>query len=93
MTDFDEVVLDPAEMELARTRRLYASTDAQVWAAEWCNIAREISGADDGRQVIDEGWMVGWFANAMETARAAGYREGRDGVLTDLRVWLGSNGG
>ena len=65
------------------TRRLYATTDAMVWAEEWCRIAREIEAADDGRRVVDEGWMVGWFANAMVVAadearsvgRAEGYQE------------------
>lgn len=45
------------------TQRLYATTDAMVWAQEWCKIAREIQARGD--EIIDEGWMVGWFANAM----------------------------
>jgi hypothetical protein len=49
--------------------KLYATTDARVWAQEWCKIAREIEEADDDRQVIDEGWMIGWFANAIENAK------------------------
>lgn len=49
--------------------RLIDSTDAQLWAAEWCRIAREIEAAGDDREVIDEGWMIGWFANALETGR------------------------
>ncbi len=48
---------------------LYATDDAMIWAEEWCKVAREIAAADDGREVIDEGWMVGWYANAMETAK------------------------
>lgn len=50
------------------------TTDAAVWAEEWCRIARDIEASDDGRQVIDEGWMIGWFANAIETGRSAGER-------------------
>lgn len=46
----------------------YMGTDAMRWAEEWCRIAREIEADDDGRTVIDEGWMVGWFANAMMAA-------------------------
>lgn len=57
--DADHVLLD----------HLYSTTDAMVWAQEWCTIAREIEAADDGREVIDAGWMVGWFANAIETAK------------------------
>ena len=40
-------------------------TDAALWAKEWCRIAKEIETADDGRVVIDEGWMIGWFTNAI----------------------------
>lgn len=43
--------------------RLYTSADAQVWAQEWCANARTI--VADGGEAIDEGWMIGWFANAM----------------------------
>lgn len=53
------------------TKKLHGTTDAMVWAEEWCRIAREIEAADDGRQIIDEGWMVGWFANAIEIGRNA----------------------
>lgn len=50
------------------TKKLYATDDAMVWAEEWCKIAREIEASDDDRKVIDEGWMVSWFANAMQIA-------------------------
>lgn len=46
------------------TKKLHGTTDAMVWATEWCRIAREIEASEDG-ELIDEGWMVGWFANAM----------------------------
>lgn len=42
--------------------RLYATDDAAVWAEEFCKVARE-RGHD-----LDEGWVIGWFANAMQTA-------------------------
>lgn len=35
--------------------------DASKWAAAFCEIAREKDGYE-----IDEGWMIGWFANAIE---------------------------
>ncbi len=38
----------------------YMGDDARKWAAEFCKIAR-----DHGHN-IDEGWMIGWFANAIE---------------------------
>ena len=46
----------------------YMGTDPMRWAEEWCRVAREIEAADDGRTVIDEGWMVSWFANAIQAA-------------------------
>lgn len=49
----------------AMTQRLLSTTDAMVWAEEWCRTAAEIQ--DAGGEIIDEGWMVGWFANAMGT--------------------------
>lgn len=50
---------------------LHGTTDASVWAREWCRIAREIEIAKDGRMVIDEDWMISWFANAIMAGHAA----------------------
>jgi hypothetical protein len=50
----------------AQVRRLHATTDAAVWAAEF--MALFGSRLED----IDEGLMIGWFANAIEVGRAAG---------------------
>jgi hypothetical protein len=47
----------------AATVNLHDSPAADVWAKEWCRIAKELRG--QGRELIDEGWMIGWFANAM----------------------------
>ena len=47
------------------------SFDAKDWAKEFCRIAR-IKGLD-----IDEGWMIGWFANAL----MRGFDEGVSRVL------------
>lgn len=63
----DERSQNDVEMD-ETTRRLHGTTDAMVWAQEWCRIAREIEVG--GGSAIDEGWMVGWFANAMEIAAA-----------------------
>lgn len=49
------------------TRKLHATDDAMVWAIEWCKVAERLS--DEGQPIIDEGWMVGWFANAIEVAK------------------------
>lgn len=34
--------------------------DASLWAAAFCQTAKKLG------QEIDEGWMIGWFANAIE---------------------------
>jgi hypothetical protein len=38
----------------------YMGDDASKWASEFCKIARDLG------HNIDEGWMIGWFANAIE---------------------------
>jgi hypothetical protein len=45
----------------------YMGMDAGKWAAEFCRIAGE-----RGQQNLDAGWVLGWFANAIETARDVG---------------------
>lgn len=44
--------------------RLYATDSAAVWAAEFRKTALELGYSD-----MDEGWLIGWFANAIETAK------------------------
>ncbi len=60
------------------TRRLHETDDARVWAREWCRIARDLIGYKGGSEIdealiedklLDEGWMIGWFANAIETGK------------------------
>lgn len=43
----------------------YLSTDAAKWAAEFRTTARKLGYSD-----MDEGWLIGWFANAIEAGRA-----------------------
>lgn len=43
----------------ATANSLLDTTDAQEWAREFCRHA----------PAVDEGWMIGWFANAIETGR------------------------
>lgn len=45
-------------------RRLYSSADARVWAEEFVKVTRE-----KPHLATDTNFMIGWFANAMETAR------------------------
>lgn len=44
-----------------------AGTDAAIWAAEFNKIAAQL-----GYSRMDEGWLIGWFANAIEAGRSAG---------------------
>lgn len=39
----------------------YCRDDATKWAEAFCFTAKRTYGLD-----IDEGWMIGWFANAIE---------------------------
>ena len=41
---------------------LHATTDASVWASEFNKAAQRL-----GYSPMDEGWLIGWFANAMLT--------------------------
>lgn len=52
MTDYTK--MEPAELLAA------CGDDAAKWADAFCQHAK----AHD----LDEGWMIGWFANAIETA-------------------------
>ena len=47
-------------------KRLLNTTDATVWADEFVKQAWKLG------HVIDEDWMRGWFANAIEIGRLAG---------------------
>lgn len=51
-------------------RELLATTDAQVWARRFMETQRAASA--EGRTIVDEGTMIGWFANAIEVGRDAG---------------------
>ena len=42
-----------------------ASFDASDWAKAFCKIANEHGFKDANGDPIDEGWMTGWFANAL----------------------------
>jgi hypothetical protein len=51
---------------------LFSNPDAQVWAQEFL----ERFGwalRDEPARVIDEGLMIGWFANAIECGKTVGY--------------------
>lgn len=53
--------------------RLHATTDAQVWAKEFIGVASaKVAAGESVLDLLDEGWLIGWFANAIETGRGAG---------------------
>jgi hypothetical protein len=59
--------------DMAALHRKLETTDAMVWAQEWCKVARQIATREQSWAALDdEGWMVGWFANAI----MRGYDEG-----------------
>lgn len=44
-------------------KRLYSTDDSMTWAEEFCKVFKGIYNTE-----IDEDWVFGWFANAMQTA-------------------------
>lgn len=44
-------------------------TDGQAWAREF---QHRFAGEPVGGHVVDEGLLIGWFANAIEAGRSAG---------------------
>ena len=66
--------VDPEEAAaVKRLDRLAGTNDAMEWAEAWCATARKIlNDIDPGKTsvLIDAGWMVGWFANAMAAQEA-----------------------
>lgn len=72
------------ETDGARLARM--GTDAAKWAAEWVKVAEDISEhvamrCDTSRKLLDEGWMITWFANAIEAGRNAGYHQARNAEM------------
>ncbi len=68
----------------------YMGTDAAKWAEQWVAICQnhfDEKGHPYPDHVIDEGWMISWFANAIEAGRTAGfdkgYNEGYDQAVRD----------
>lgn len=71
---------------------LHSTTDAQVWAREFMRIFEGATVTNDGTvqtpsgtwlsgssvRAVDEGTMIGWFANAIEVGRSAGFNDARE---------------
>ena len=44
---------------------LLSTMDPHKWGKEFCAVEKAVAGVE-----LDEGWVIGWFANAIETARS-----------------------
>jgi hypothetical protein len=54
-----------SDTNVVDVERLYTTTKADMWAAEFAKVCPE----------VDQGLMIGWFANAIETGRRASVDE------------------
>jgi hypothetical protein len=61
-----------------REAKLIGNTDATVWATEFVKLVKA-----KPSEFIDEGLMLGWFANAIMAGYDAGYDRATK-VLTEL---------
>lgn len=68
--------------------KLHSTTDAMVWAKEFINLITTDQTPDDHESVtyieVDENLMLGWFANAIETGRSAGFKRGYEEAMNAL---------
>lgn len=71
------------EKQEVDVKRLYGTTRADVWAEEFAKVFPD----------VDEGTMIGWFANAMETAKTHRDREISE-VISEARIvgWRNPDG-
>lgn len=89
----DERSQQDIEMDEA-TLRLHSTDDAMVWAKEWVGIAAVLLARSNGNPLtlLDEGWMVGWFANAMGVAESFSrkrlFTEDELGALVEMTTAL-----
>lgn len=66
-------------------RMLHNTSDAMVWTNEFSKLVEA-----NPDWVSDKGWLLGWFANAIETGRSEGYAQGiKDATqgVTEVREW------
>lgn len=66
-----------------------AGTNAQLWAQEFIRIVREKPFTIDP---LDEGFLIGWFANAIEAGRSTSYFRGYEDGVKDYKIWLATTG-
>jgi hypothetical protein len=62
---------------LAQYERLRASSDVTLWAKEWVANAALILARtnNDSLALLDEGWMIGWFANYAQTVNDLAHQQ------------------
>lgn len=65
--DSNEVYVETARAAAETASKLNSTTDAHIWASEFIRLCKLHS------WVIDYSLVLGWFANAIETGRSAGY--------------------
>ena len=65
-----EWVLEIQKVNVVDEKKLIGNMDARVWAEEFVRLINSSSGID-----IDEGLMIGWFANAIMTGHDSGKKE------------------
>lgn len=70
-------VQDTPEAAREMTERLRSTTDVTVWAKEWVSTAALILARsnNDSLALLDEGWMIGWFANYAQTVNDELHRQ------------------
>lgn len=56
----------------------YLGTDGVKWAEEFVRVYKEIREIREDDPIKDEGWLIGWFANAIEAGSIAGYRRAKE---------------
>lgn len=86
---------------------LQATTDATAWASEFAACARgmlqrehpdNLVSPEVGpllASVLDQGWLIGWFANALETGRTHGVRaeqERAERARAEAAEWWADDG-
>lgn len=64
------------------------SFDARDWAEAFCKIAIDLGYRDADGKPIDEGWMIGWFSNAL----MRGFDEHASRCTTEYRTRWGFKG-
>jgi hypothetical protein len=71
------------------TDKLYSTTDASIWAEAFIEVISDPALPD--ADPYDEGFVIGWFANAIETAwdfgHARGHRAGKAEALEDINEY------